>query len=401
MKKQDIKNILFIESGKSGYGGSFHSLYITIKNLKQNKYKFVVVFFNKSVFYKRLTKIGTECHYINDVVITDGKIWQKYILGKLNGFMLRYLPFLSVWFEYRTHHNAISKITTLARENNIDLVHLNNQVVLNFMGVFVAKSLRIPCVSHLRTFNSYGLNNSKISYTKKIMINYIAISEQIKKHWVEKGLDSKKIDVIYNAYQSSDDDALLDNDIPSMSEYDGYKIIFVGRLIECKGIPFLLKSFEQIINNNINAKLFLVGDGEEENKLKEYISERNIKQHVVFFDYKTNPQAFIRKADLLVLPSSEEGFGRVLLEAMDVGTPVIGTRIGGIPEIIEHGTNGLLVNYRDVDNLKSSIISLLKNNSLREKIIQGGCETINSKFCVETYQEKLENVYDTLLGVTN
>ncbi len=314
--------------------------------------------------------------------------------------MLRYLPLFSAWFEYIIHRSTISKLTTLARIKNTDLIHLNNQIALNFMGVFVAKNLSIPCVSHLRTFNSYGLNQYKIDYTKKINVHYLAISEQIKQHWVEKGLDSKKIDVVYNVYQSGDDDALPDNDIPSMSEYDGYKIIFVGRLIECKGIPFLVKGFEQIINNNINAKLFLVGDGEDENKLKEYISELNIKQHVVFFDYKTNPQAFIRKADLLVLPSSEEGFGRVLLEAMDVGTPVIGTRIGGIPEIIEHGINGLLVDYGDIEALKNSIIKILKNNSLREKLIQGGYETINSKFCVETYQEKLENIYDSFLGIT-
>jgi glycosyltransferase involved in cell wall biosynthesis len=86
---------------------------------------------------------------------------------------------------------------------------------------------------------------------------------------------------------------------------------------------------------------------------------------------------------------------------MGVGTPVIGTRVGGIPEIIEHGRNGLLVNYGDVNNLKCSIIKILKNKSFREKLILGGYETINSKFRVETYQEKLENVYDNLVGVAN
>ncbi len=299
------------------------------------------------------------------------------------------------------HRVTISKLTMLAREKNIDLIHLNNQVVLNYMGVFITKSLGIPCISHLRTFNSYGLNKNKVDYLKKVNVRYVAISEKIKHHWVERGLDSKKIDVIYNVYQPGDDDALPDKDISSMSKYDGYKIIFVGRLIECKGIPFLLKSFEQIINNNINAKLFLVGYGEEGDRLREDTSKLNIKQHVVFLGYRSNPQAFIRKADLLVLPSSEEGFGRVLLEAMDVGTPVIGTRIGGIPEIIEHGTNGLLVDYGDIEALKKSIIKILENKLLRKKIIQGGREIINSKFRVETYQEKIENVYDTLLGVTN
>ena len=315
--------------------------------------------------------------------------------------MLRYLPFLSVWLEYIIHSGAISNITILARRKNIELIHINNQIVLNFMGVFVAKSLSVPCVSHLRTFNSYGLNQYKIAYTKIINLHYIAISEKIKRHWVQRGLDSRNVDVVYNVYQSSENNDLQANDVSDMSEYDGYKIIFVGRLTGCKGVPFLLKSFEQIINNNINSKLFLVGNGEDENELKEYISGLNIKQHVVFMGYRSNPLAFIRNADLLVLPSSKEGFGRVLLEAMAVGIPVIGTDIGGIPEIITHGENGLLVDYGDVDNLKRSIIEILKNNSLREKIIQGGYDTINSKFRVETYQGKIENIYDTLLGVTN
>ena len=335
------------------------------------------------------------------MIFSDDRIWQKYILGKINGFMIRYLPLFSVWFEYIIHRSTISKLTTLARIKNIDLIHLNNQVILNFMGVFIAKSLSIPCLSHLRTFNSYGLNNSKISYTKKIMINYIAISEQIKQHWVEKGLDSKKIDVIYNVYQPCDDDAFPDNDISSMSTYDGYKILFVGRLIECKGIPFLIESFRRVLKNNINARLFLVGDGVEVDRIRENISFLNIEPYVFFLGYQENPRSFMSIADLLVLPSKEEGFGRVLLEAMGAGTPVIGTNIGGIPEIIEHGTNGLLVDHGDIEALKNSIIKILKNNSLREKIIQGGYETINSKFCVETYQEKLENIYDTLLGVTN
>ena len=186
--------------------------------------------------------------------------------------MLRYLPFLSVWLEYIIHSGAISNITILARRKNIELIHINNQIVLNFMGVFVAKSLSVPCVSHLRTFNSYGLNQYKIAYTKIINLHYIAISEKIKRHWVQRGLDSRNVDVVYNVYQSSENNDLQANDVSDMSEYDGYKIIFVGRLTGCKGVPFLLKSFEQIINNNINSKLFLVGNGEDENELKEYIS---------------------------------------------------------------------------------------------------------------------------------
>ena len=315
--------------------------------------------------------------------------------------MLRYLPLFNVWFEYIIHRGTISKLTTLARRKNIDMIHLNNQMVLNFVGAFVAGTLSIPCVSHLRTFNSYGLNKNKVDYLKKVNVRYVAISEKIKYHWVEKGLDSKKIDVIYNVYQPCDDGASPDNDISSMSTYDGYKILFVGRLIECKGIPFLIESFKRVLENNINARLFLVGDGVEVDRIRESVSFLNIEPYVFFLGYQESPRSFMSIADLLVLPSKEEGFGRVLLEAMAVGTPVIGTNVGGIPEIIEHGVNGLLVDYGDIEALKRSIIKILKNEQVGKKIVEGGYETINTKFRVETYKEKLENVYDNFLGVAN
>jgi len=332
------------------------------------------------------------------VIFSDGRGCQKYILGKLNGFILRYLPILSVWFEYMIHLSTISKLTTLARGKNIDLIHLNNQVVLNFMGVFVAKSLGIPCISHLRTFNSYGFNKNKVDYLKKANVRYVAISEKIKCHWVEKGLDSKKIDVIYNVYQPCNDNAFPENDISSMSTYDGYKILFVGRLIECKGIPFLIESFSRLLKNNINARLFLVGDSVEVDRIRENVSFLNIEPYVFFLGYQESPRSFMSIADLLVLPSKEEGFGRVLLEAMEAGTPVIGTNIGGIPEIIEHELNGLLVSFGDVEQLKESMIRILTDDGFREKIICEGFRTINAKFSTNLYKNKMEKLYDSIMN---
>jgi glycosyltransferase involved in cell wall biosynthesis len=185
-----------------------------------------------------------------------------------------------------------------------------------------------------------------------------------------------------------------------MTDYDGYKIIYVGRFADFKGIPFLIDTFYQLIIDNYDARLYLVGDGDEESKIRKKVSALNLEEHVIFFGYQKNTSSYIKNADLLVLPSNNEPFGRVLLEAMYIGTPAIGTKSGGIPEIIEDGINGLLVDYGDIEALKKSIIIILKNEQVRRGIIKEGYETINSKFCVETYQEKLENVYDTLLNVS-
>jgi len=393
-----MKSVLFVECGRSGYGGSFQSLYITIKNLNQKKYKFNVVFFNKTVFYEKLTRIGAECHYLDDVIFSDGRGWQKYILGKLNGFLLRYIPLLCVRFEYIIHRSTISKLAMLARSKNIDIIHLNNQVVLNFMGVFVAQSLSIPCVSHLRTFNSYGMNQYKVAYLKIIKIHYIAISKQIKRHWIERGLDSDMIEVIHNMSQSFEDCEADDKDTALITEYNGHKLIFVGRLIACKGISFLIKSFKMLLNSGIHAKLYLLGSGEEENSLRDLICNQEIEENVVFLGYRSNPLAIMRKMDLLILPSKEEGFGRVLLEAMGVGVAVIGTKVGGIPEIIDNEVNGLLVPYGDVLALKEAILRVLNDGTLKRRIINAGFCTLQSRFNKEHYSKRLENVYDSFLN---
>ena len=393
-----MKKVLFIECGRSGYGGSFHSLYITIKNLSPKKYKCNVIFFNKTVFYEKLTRIGAECNYIDDIIFSDGKKCQKYILGKLNGFLLRYLPLLSVWCEYIIHRNTILKITKIARKKDIDLIHLNNQIALNFMGVFVAQSLSIPCVSHLRTFNSYGFNQFKIAYTKTIKLRYVAISKQIKRHWIKRGLDSDMIEVIHNVSQSFEDCEADDKDTALITEYNGHKLIFVGRLIACKGISFLIESFKMVLNSGIHAKLYLLGSGEEENSLRDIIYSQEVEEDVVFLGYRSNPLAIVKKMDLLILPSKEEGFGRVLLEAMGVGVAVIGTKVGGIPEIIDNEVNGLLVPYGDVLALKEAILRVLNDGILKRRIINAGFCTLQSKFNIEHYSRKLENVYDSFLN---
>ena len=396
-----MKRIMFIESGTTGYGGSYQSLYQTINILNPKKFQTIVVFFNETFIYEKLIKKGVECYYVKDVLYSGGNTLKKKLFWKLDSAVLKIIPFFSVMAEYFIHFFTIQKLTSLARGKRVDLIHLNTQLSRDFFGLFVAKSLSVPCVIHLRSFKSTKMNKYKADYVNKINTRYIAISNQIKKHWTDKGLSSQYFETIYNIFQPYQLDEISSNEIPLMTDYDGYKIIYVGRFADFKGIPFLIDTFYQLIIDNYDARLYLVGDGDEESKIRKKVSALNLEKHVIFFGYKKNTLAYIKNADLLVLPSNNEPFGRVLLEAMNIGTPVIGTKSGGIPEIIEDGINGLLVDYGDIEALKISIIKILKNNSLREEIIQGGYETINSKFCIETYQEKIENIYDTLLGVTN
>jgi glycosyltransferase involved in cell wall biosynthesis len=242
------------------------------------------------------------------------------------------------------------------------------------------------------------MNQYKVAYLKIIKIHYIAISKQIKRHWIERGLDSDMIEVIHNMSQSFEDCEADDKDTALITEYNGHKLIFVGRLIACKGISFLIKSFKMLLNSGIHAKLYLLGSGEEENSLRDLICNQEIEENVVFLGYRSNPLAIMRKMDLLILPSKEEGFGRVLLEAMGVGVAVIGTKVGGIPEIIDNEVNGLLVPYGDVLALKEAILRVLNDGTLKRRIINAGFCTLQSRFNKEHYSKRLENVYDSFLN---
>jgi len=396
-----MKRIMFIESGTTGYGGSYQSLYQTINILNPKKFQAIVVFLNETFIYEKLIKKGVECYYVKDVLYSGGNTLKRKLFWKLDSAVLKIIPFFSVTAEYFIHFFTIQKLISLAREKRVELIHLNTQLSRDFFCLFVARSLSVPCVIHLRSFKSEKMNKYKADYVNKLNTRYVAISNQIKEHWNDKGLSSQYFETIYNIFQPYQSDGMYSKEIPLMTDYDGYKIIYVGRFADFKGIPFLIDSFYQLIIDNYDARLYLVGDGDEESKIRKKVSALNLEKHVIFIGYKKNTIPYIKNADLLVLPSNNEPFGRVLLEAMYMGTPVIGTKSGGILEIIEDGINGLLVDCGDIEALKKSIIKILENKLLRKKIIQGGREIINSKFRVETYQEKIENVYDTLLGVTN
>ena len=391
------RTILFIECGQSGYGGSFQCLYLTIKSQCKEKFHFIVFFLNPSHFYDKLMKMGVECYYIEDIIFSGNHNWRKYILGKLNGFVLRVIPLFSVWCDFIVHSLTIYRILTIVKNKKIDIIHLNNQIVLNYFGLCIAKILNIQCISHLRTFNSYGLTKSKISYANEIGVNYMAISEQIKDYWIEKGLPLESVATLYDPYPRLYENYSSSNNLEFIDSHGGYKLVFVGRLIECKGIPFLIESFKMILSSGIQAKLYLVGSGEEENRLRDLVYCQELGEDVIFLGYSSDPLSIIKRMDLLILPSKEEGLGRVLLEAMDIGIPVIGAEVGGIPEVIDNEVNGLLVPYGDKFALKEAILRVLNDEVLKNRIINAGFYTIQSKFNIEHYSDKLKNVYEAML----
>jgi len=158
--------------------------------------------------------------------------------------------------------------------------------------------------------------------------------------------------------------------VPNFFQQGDKKVIlFVGRLVEVKGLSFLIEAM-----NYIDAKLVVVGKGPLESELQELTL--NISNKIDFIGSKTHEELkmIYASADIFVAPSitttdgSKEGFGLVLIEAMASGLPVVASRSGGIVEIVKSGENGLLVEERNIEQLVGSICKLLTDAELYEKL---------------------------------
>ena len=147
-------------------------------------------------------------------------------------------------------------------------------------------------------------------------------------------------------------------------------IIFVGRLHPVKGVSYLIEAMAIVHRKMPDAKLILVGDGIERSKLEELVEKLDLNGCIQFAGQVQQERipTIMQQADLFALPSLSESFGIVNLEAMAASLPIVATNVGGIPDIVEEGMNGYLVNAKRPAEVADRILMLLRNDKLREEI---------------------------------
>jgi glycosyltransferase involved in cell wall biosynthesis len=166
-----------------------------------------------------------------------------------------------------------------------------------------------------------------------------------------------------------------------------------------KAIDVLLKAFSRVAGTFPDVQLILVGDGPLRGELEQLASELQLHDRVVFAGAKDRAEVveMLHGCRIFALPSRSEPFGIAVVEAMACGKPVIGTRTGGIPEIIDDGEDGLLVEPDNPDQLAEAILRLLSDASLRERMSARGPSKVRSKFLWEHTASSYERVFERLL----
>ncbi len=173
-------------------------------------------------------------------------------------------------------------------------------------------------------------------------------------------------------------------------------VIIVGRLHEQKGHSTLLRVWERLSSEINNHLLLVVGEGELKQELENFVRIRKMQNHVRFLGTRVDAPLLIRASDVLVLPSLYEGFGIVLLEAMRLGTPVVASNVGGIPEIVRNNWNGMLCEPEDEQGFYSCIKELFNSQKLSQKLASNSKRFVGKNFHPKRYIQDLEAIYKRL-----
>lgn len=282
-----------------------------------------------------------------------------------------------------------------------DIVYTNTIAVC--VGAMAARLLRRPHVWHIHEF---GYEDLRLSFDlgKRLSLwlidklssvcitNSFAVMEKFQQH-----INPSKLKVIY---QSVSIPQIASNEDVIMAPNTGIRSIIIGQLREGKRQEDAIRAIAELVKSKIKAELIIIGDGDP--KYREHLDglvvKNKLDSYIKFMGYVENPFPYIRSSDVLLMCSRSEAFGRVTVEAMKMGKPVIGTSSGGTKELIKNEFNGLLYRVGDYKELANKIRYLYKNRNKARQMGWNGQRWAMTQFTQENYGDEILAVLKQLIS---
>ncbi|UOR13786.1 glycosyltransferase [Halobacillus amylolyticus] len=220
---------------------------------------------------------------------------------------------------------------------------------------------------------SYHLNEKEKNFHRGYYDCYrkiISVSDSTKDVFIKTFPEySKKLEVIYDINNPELISNMADFEGSYKDQFDGLRILTVGRLARQKGYDIALDACERLKNQGIKFKWYVLGKGPMKEEIEKEIKKRNLSNHFILLGVKANPYPYIKAADLYVQTSRFEGFGLAIAEARMLNVPVVTTRFDAVYNQMIDGRNGLVVNMNG-EGVFQGIVKLIDNPNLKESITE-------------------------------
>jgi glycosyltransferase involved in cell wall biosynthesis len=296
----------------------------------------------------------------------------------------------------RFQPSVVFQLARIMKEKGIDIVHCQRHkpTVYGALAAYMTnKNLKV--ISHVR-----GLNRTR-SFKRKLLngivfrrvSRIIAVSNAVRDDIVRTNLISNP-DKVVTIYNGIDVKAFMDSDLTreeaqtqlGLPDRDAFVYGTVGRLAETKGQEVLLKAFARVYEKYPKSWLIITGKGRLESELRTLSAKLNIHERVVFLGYRTDIPEVLKALDVFVFPSIAEGLPGALLEAMATSIPVIASRVGGVPEILNDPSLGIMLSPSSTDELVSAMERLRSMDAIRRNMMG---EALRKRVLEEFTKEKM------------
>ena len=302
------------------------------------------------------------------------------------------------WFASLT---ALFRLTRYLLQMRPTIVHsfLFRANILSRIAAFFA---RVPLViSSVRVMGGekkYYLTVEKI--TSFLVDHYITVSESVKDHLIRKAnLPPEKITTVYNGVTLNGITSGKGGSVPMPFGLEPHDCVAlsVGRLHRQKGYDYLIRAIGTVRREVPTVKVLIAGEGEEENNLKNLVKSLDLTKQIIFTGLCLDVDKIFPFAGLFVLPSLWEGMPNAVLEAMAEAKPVVATRVGGVPELVEDGKTGILVPPGDTEALARALVDLFQDTRKAQSLGDAGRERVQRHVSMTAMVAKTDYLYQELL----
>ena len=365
--------ILYICHYSSMAGGGGVGLLNICKNIDKARFQVLCLFEKEGPLADKIRELGIEA-----------KIMKLNLIDKVNIF-----PYLK----------SIIEAGIFLRQRRIRIIHFNT-LKYRDPAFVAAKLLRIRTVLHVRSPERF--NGSWLDSADRFIFNSIDTQKRtvLQKVRLDKGT------VIYNGVDLESFGNLNGNKIRLEFgiSHDTPLIGIIGKVRPVKGIEYFINMATEISKAHKDVRFLVAGGADDTDPKGTYFDEMKslskrlgLEGSLFFTGWRRDVASIINSLDILVLASIEEPFGRVLIEAGACRKPVVATKVGGVPEIVEDKITGILVPPKDTRSLISSATGLLKDKQLAGKMGEAARQRIEKKFDIRKQIKRIEDIYSELL----
>lgn len=298
----------------------------------------------------------------------------------------------------------ITKLAGICRTHRIAIWH-GHDYKSNLLGLLLRPFWPMQLVTTLHGWtNITGRTPYYVKIDKWTLKHYraaICVSDDLQAECLQLGVKQAHCYLVHNAIDTSDYRRKLSvSEAKEQLGIDRNSIVVgaVGRLSPEKGFDHLIRAVVQIRAAGHPVELQIAGDGDAQASLTQLIGELNCGAYVRLLGHVADPKLLYQALDMYVLSSIREGLPNVLLEAMALEVPVVATRIAGVPKMVSHDVDGLLVEPGSAENLVGPMTRLIEDAALRNRLAAAGRQTIEARFSFRRRMERIVAIYDEVLG---